>query len=71
MTATAPEQLADLSARLYHDFTDPSLLTLALTHRSYCAEHDNADSNERLELLGDSVVGLAVADHLYRTLPDR
>ena len=71
MTATAPEQLADLSARLYHDFADPSLLTLALTHRSYCAEHDNADSNERLELLGDSVVGLAVTDHLYRTLPDR
>ena len=71
MTATAPEHLADLSARLYHDFADPSLLTLALTHRSYCAEHDNADSNERLELLGDSVVGLAVTDHLYRTLPDR
>jgi ribonuclease-3 len=71
MTATAPEQLADLSARLRHDFTDPALLSLALTHRSYCAEHDNADSNERLELLGDSVVGLAVTDHLYRTLPDR
>lgn len=71
MTATAPEQLADLSARLCHDFADPSLLSLALTHRSYCAEHDNADSNERLELLGDSVVGLAVTDHLYRTLPDR
>ena len=71
MTATAPEQLAHLSARLRHDFLDPSLLTLALTHRSYCAEHDNAESNERLELLGDSVVGLAVTDHLYRTLPDR
>jgi ribonuclease-3 len=71
MTAAAPEQLADLSARLRHDFTDPALLSLALTHRSYCAEHDNTDSNERLELLGDSVVGLAVTDHLYRTLPDR
>jgi ribonuclease III len=71
MTATAPERLAHLSARLYHDFSDLSLLTLALTHRSYCAEHDNVESNERLELLGDSVVGLAVTEHLYRTLPDR
>ena len=71
MTAAASEQLAHLSARLCHDFTDPALLTLALTHRSFCAEHDNAESNERLELLGDSVVGLAVTDHLFRTLPDR
>jgi ribonuclease III len=71
MTATASEQLTHLSARLHHDFTDPTLLTLALTHRSFCAENDNAESNERLELLGDSVVGLAVTDHLYRTLPDR
>lgn len=71
MTASAPEQLAHLSARLDHHFREPSLLTLALTHRSYCAEHDNVESNERLELLGDSVVGLAVTEHLYRTLPDR
>ena len=71
MTPTAPAELAHLSARLHHDFTDHGLLLLALTHRSYCAEHDDADSNERLELLGDSVVGLAVTEHLYRTLPDR
>ena len=71
MTATASEQLSHLSARLYHGFGDPSLLTLALTHRSYCAEHDNTASNERLELLGDAVVGLAVTDHLYRSWPDR
>ncbi|MEO5839656.1 MAG: ribonuclease III [Acidimicrobiales bacterium] len=71
MTATAPEQLAHLSARLLHEFSDLSLLTLALTHRSYIAENDNSESNERLELLGDSVVGLAVTDHLFRTLTDR
>jgi ribonuclease-3 len=71
MTAAAPDQLADLSARLDHHFVDRDLLRLALTHRSYCAEHDRTESNERLELLGDSVVGLAVTEHLYRTLPDR
>ena len=71
MTPTAAGELAHLSARLDHDFTDPDLFLLALTHRSYCAEHDRAESNERLELLGDSVVGLAVTEHLYRTLPDR
>jgi len=71
MTATESPQLTHLSARLFHDFADPSLLLLALTHRSFCAEHDNTESNERLELLGDAVVGLAVTDHLFRTLPDR
>lgn len=71
MTPTASDELAHLSARLHHEFADPDLLRLALTHRSYCAEHDQAQSNERLELLGDSVVGLAVTEHLYRTLPDR
>jgi ribonuclease III len=42
---------------------------LALTHRSYCAEHPEAHSNERLEFLGDAVLGLVVAEHLYATLP--
>ena len=71
MTATESSQLTHLSARLLHDFADPALLTLALTHRSFCAEHDNTESNERLELLGDAVVGLAVTDHLFHSLPDR
>jgi ribonuclease III len=39
-------------------------------HRSWCAEHAGWSSNERLEFLGDSVLGLAVTDHLYRTYPD-
>jgi len=42
----------------------------ALSHRSYCAEWDGRPSNERLELLGDAVLGLVVADHLYRAFPD-
>ena len=41
----------------------------ALAHRSYCAEHPEQPSNERLELLGDAVLGLVVTDHLYRLFP--
>ncbi len=48
---------------------DDELLTLALTHRSYAYEHGGLPTNERLEFLGDSVLGLAVTAHLYRTLP--
>ena len=39
-------------------------------HRSWCAEHAGHESNERLEFLGDSVLGLAVTDHIYRTHED-
>jgi ribonuclease-3 len=41
-----------------------------MAHRSYCAEHPGQPSNERLELLGDSVLGLVVTDHLYRAFPN-
>ena len=47
----------------------PSLLELALTHRSYAFEHGGLPTNERLEFLGDSVLGLAVTDALYRRHP--
>jgi ribonuclease-3 len=50
---------------LGHRFDDGSLLTLALTHRSFCAENPMTASNERLEFLGDSVLGLVVTDHIY------
>jgi ribonuclease-3 len=61
-------RLSALQARLQHQFSDPQLLTRALTHRSFSADH-----NERLEFLGDSVLNLAVAALLYRllqTLPE-
>ena len=60
----------DLMARLGHDFDDPELLTQALTHRSWCAEHAGYASNERLEFLGDAVLGLVVTDHIFRTYPE-
>lgn len=41
-----------------------------MTHRSYCAEHPDVESNERLEFLGDAVLGLAVTDHIHATYPD-
>jgi ribonuclease-3 len=50
---------------LGHRFSDDGLLTLALTHRSYCAENPSTASNERLEFLGDSVLGLVVTDYIY------
>lgn len=50
---------------------DGPLLLLALTHRSYAYENGALPHNERLEFLGDSVLGVVVTDHLYRTFPDR
>ena len=48
---------------------DPDLLTLALTHRSWAYEHGAAPHNERLEFLGDSILGQAVTVQLYRDFP--
>ncbi|MET0806887.1 MAG: ribonuclease III domain-containing protein, partial [Lacisediminihabitans sp.] len=48
----------------------PELLELALTHRSYAYEHGGAGHNERLEFLGDSILGQAVTVMLYRNNPD-
>lgn len=61
-----------LEEKLGYTFRDKHLLENALTHSSYANEHREAGahSNERLEFLGDSILGLVVADHLYRTRPD-
>lgn len=48
----------------------PELLELALTHRSYAYEHGGGPTNERLEFLGDSILGQAVTVMLYREHPD-
>ncbi|MGJ4137500.1 ribonuclease III [Corynebacterium evansiae] len=47
------------------------LLRLALTHRSFANENGHLPNNERLEFLGDAVLGLAVAEQLYRQFPER
>ena len=49
---------------------DDELLTLALTHRSYAYENGGLPTNERLEFLGDSVLGVIVTERLYRDHPD-
>lgn len=49
---------------------EAEMLNLALTHRSYAYEHGGIAHNERLEFLGDSVLGIIVTDTLYRTYPD-
>ncbi len=56
--------------RLGRDFTDPTLLDRALAHRSWCAENPGTRSNERLEFLGDAVLGMVVADHVFSTYPE-
>lgn len=48
----------------------PELLDRALTHRSYAYERGGLPTNERLEFLGDAVLGLVVTEHLYTTYPD-
>ena len=64
--------MTELETRLGHRFKDASLLETALTHSSYANENAAAHCpcNERLEFLGDSVLGVTVADHLYRQYPD-
>jgi len=62
---------AAIEARIGHRFADPVLLTTAITHVSALKPaHKRADSYQRLEFLGDRVLGLVVSDMLYRTFPD-
>ncbi len=61
-----------LEVHLGIEFRDAKLLRLALTHRSYLHERpeEAVESNERLEFLGDALLGLVIAEELYRRFPD-
>ena len=65
--------IKDLEAAIGYRFSNITLLQNALTHSSYANErwHDSLKSNERLEFLGDSILGMVVAEHLYKNFSDR
>ena len=65
--------IRDLEDAIGYRFNNVGLLQNALTHSSYANEryHNSLLSNERLEFLGDSILGMVVAEHLFRTFPDR
>lgn len=67
MAVLSPERLDDFAERLGYRFTDPALLVSALSHASLQQKHGDY---ERLEFLGDRVLGLVIADHLFRSYPD-
>ena len=65
--------IKELETAIGYRFRNISLLQNALAHSSYANErwHNSLMSNERLEFLGDSILGMLVADHLYRNFPNR
>jgi ribonuclease-3 len=63
------EELAALERRLGHSFADRDLLTRALTHASFAAEHPPAEHHEPLAFVGDAALSLVVAEHLFAAEP--
>ena len=65
--------IKDLETAIGYRFKNITLLQNALTHSSYANErwHNGLLSNERLEFLGDSILGMTVAEYLYKNFPDR
>ena len=71
MTSLDTKSLKKIARKLQVDISDYALLQQSLTHRSYLGEAGDALSNERLEFIGDSVLGVVVAEYLYTQFPDR
>jgi ribonuclease-3 len=69
---SASSDLAAIQHRIAVEFRDQTLLRAALTHPSYANEHPDeaGETNERLEFLGDAVLGLVVAESLYERFPE-
>ena len=65
------DPLAVLGSRLGHGFRDRELFLRALTHRSYANEHPPEPDNEALAFLGDAVLSLVVAEHLWTASPQQ
>lgn len=63
---------SEVEARIGYEFRDKSLLALAFTHRSFVNENREITQahNERLEFLGDSILGILAAEYLYQNFPD-
>lgn len=69
--STHEDRYAEFETALAYEFVDREILKLALTHRSYCAENGNVESNERLEFLGDAVLGLSMTHSLFHARPEQ
>lgn len=70
MLGRSPGPLRSLEKRLGHRFSHPALLEEALTHRSFAFEEGDGSNYERLEFLGDSVLGLVAAEWLFQRFPE-
>lgn len=64
------EERLQLESIIKLEFQNEALLDQALIHASYVNEHPEATSNDRLEFLGDAVIGLVIAEECYRKLPE-
>ena len=70
MSAVDDSAFAECARRIGYQFSRPELIRQALVHRSWQAENDEPVTNERLEFLGDAVLGWVVADIAFHTLAD-
>jgi len=70
-TPSSPDPSSECESRIGYRFSDRRLLALALTHRSFANEQRDVEHNERLEFLGDAVLGLVTADWLFGRYPER
>ena len=70
MSDAGEDEAAAVGTVLGVTFDDPGLLRLALTHRSYAFEAGGLPTNERLEFLGDAVLGIVVTDDIYHRFPE-
>src|SRR6059036_1374423 len=72
MSGVATETPSEFQRRVGYEFNDPTLLERALTHKSFTNEHRETRSpnNERLEFLGDAVLGFVIGELIYRFFPN-